>query len=172
MVQRKNKDILLETEKRQLVQEIYSSLVHLNFPAPALHFPIWLICIHPGTVFPQIFPCSVSSFLIPLCAPHCPQVAPLPAPPPAIAKSVFTQVTFTIPSLPWWMEVAVKMMRRRIEKWDKIFWKEQKSTMKKEGCRTKRQKGFLICGGERRRGQSCGLASEPASDCWWDLMAP
>ena len=44
--------------------------------------------------------------------------------------------------------------------------------MKKEGGRTKRQKGFLICGGERRRGQSCGLASEPASDCWWDLMAP
>ena len=44
--------------------------------------------------------------------------------------------------------------------------------MKKEGARTKRQKGFLICGGERRRGQSCGLASEPASDCWWDLMAP
>ena len=47
-----------------------------------------------------------------------------------------------------------------------------KSMMKKEGCRTKRQKGFLICGGERRRGQSCGLASEPASDCWSDLMAP
>ena len=44
--------------------------------------------------------------------------------------------------------------------------------MKKEGCGTKRQKGFLICGGERRRGQSCGLASEPASDCWSDLMAP
>ena len=41
-----------------------------------------------------------SSFLIPPC-------------PPTIAKSVFTQVSFTLPSLPWWMAVPGLEMRRR-----------------------------------------------------------
>ena len=38
-----------------------------------------------------------SSFLIPPC-------------PPTIAKSVFTQVSFTLPSLPWWMAALLQMM--------------------------------------------------------------